>query len=260
MTGFAELKGTIMKDATKEFPKIDVEKEFSEVVRSCAGLVLSDVLEGSPDFNNADYMFPQYKVVAELKCLTEDNFDSPQRNKKVDDLWRSWRNAGKVTEYSVHDAYWRDIPKALQTQIYKILSRPIVKRIQKANRQIRETKSRLNLDDHRGLLLLVNDGKMSFSPAATIHAVQLALQGDFSQIREFVFFTVNLFSNMEGCPAPALYWFHFHMDEARPEVTALVDKLGQAWRKHHCSLLGKIGFASEIPDQSMEAFWHSRYM
>jgi hypothetical protein len=249
-----------MQDALLQFPKIDVEKEFSEVVRSCAGLVLSDVLNGSPDFKNADYVFPQYKVVAELKCLTEDNFDSPQRNKRVDDLWRSWKNAGKVTEESVHDAYWKDMPKALQTQIYQILGRPIVKRIQKANKQIRETKSRLNLDDHRGLLLLVNDGKMSFSPAATIHAAQLALQKDFREIREFVFFTVNLFSAMKGVPVPALYWFHFHLEQARPEVNALVDKLGQAWRRHHSSLLGNVGFASEIPDEAMEAFWFSRYM
>lgn len=110
------------------------------------------------------------------------------------------------------------------------------------------------------LLLLVNDGKMSFSPAATIHATQLALQSDFSQIREFVFFTVNLFSEMKGCPVPAVYWIYFFMDEARPEVEELAEKLGHAWRKHHCSLLGEVGFASEIPHQAMEAFWFSRYM
>jgi hypothetical protein len=239
------------------FPKIDVEREFNAVVRSFGGLVLSDVLKGSPSFSNADYIFTEQKVVAELKCLTDDNIHSAQSDKRLDDLWQQWKSAGKVTEDSVHDAYWNRMPKDLQAQLFKVCSRPIWKRIQKANKQIRETKMHYKLDDHRGLLLIVNDGKLSFSPAATIHATQMALQSDFRQIREFVFFTVNLFSEMKGVRVPASFWIYFHMDEPRPEVEELATKLGEAWRKHHCGLLGGIGFASEIPD--MEAFWHARY-
>ena len=239
------------------FPKVDVEKEFSAVVRLCGGLVLSDVLEGSPPFNNADYLFPKQKVIAELKCLTEDHLRSPQTEKRLSEVWQRWKLAGRVSEDSYHDAYWSQMPKDLQAEIYKVASRPIVKRIQKANKQIRGTKEHLKLEDHRGLLLIVNDRNSSFSPAATIHAVQLALQNDFRQIREFVFFTVNQFTRSREVPFPSLHWFHMYMDEKHLEVEDLVNLLGEEWRRHHSKLLGVDGYASEIQD--MEGFWHTRF-
>lgn len=240
-----------------DFPTVDVEKEFSMVVRSCGGVVLSDVLDASPSFNNADYHFPHLKVVAELKCLTEDHSQSAASKKRLDDVWQKWKAEGKVQGDGVNELNWKQLPKELQTEIYKVTSRPIVKRVQKANKQIRETKDRLNLADHRGLLLIVNDGKSSFSPAATIHAVVMALQSDFRHIREFVFFTVNQFSRIREMPVPTLFWIHLSMDDPQEDLVSFVKELGEKWRNHHHSLLGVPAFAKELED--MEGFWHSRY-
>jgi hypothetical protein len=46
---------------------LPVEETWHRFVRSIGGTVIADTLSGSPTFNNADYLFADAQVVAELK-------------------------------------------------------------------------------------------------------------------------------------------------------------------------------------------------
>jgi hypothetical protein len=50
----------------------DVEALFDEFVVSAGGELVKTLIGNSPNFDNADYLFRNYRVVLELKALQED--------------------------------------------------------------------------------------------------------------------------------------------------------------------------------------------
>jgi len=134
----------------------------------------------------------------------------------------------------------------------------VKRRVQKANKQIRETKVALNLPDYRGVLFIANDGNFLFSPAGMIHCIQMALRREFREVRNFVFFTANMRSTMKGMNRPVLFWIPFEMqgDTAIPET--FFRTLYEKWVSRHSEVTGLHARETEIED--MEAFWHARYV
>ncbi len=240
------------------YPRINVEETLAEVVRDYGGVVLEDKLPKSPNFDNADYVFHFEKIVAELKCLTEDNVDSPNNQFKVNELIKQWHNEGKIKTTNIDENNWGELPKELQTKIYEITTKSIKRRVQKANVQIRETKRALRLDDYSGLLILANDGIASLGPAAFLHATQHALARDFSEIKYFIYLTANLFTQLRESPMPTLFWIGFDMQKGPKMDVAFTDRLGRNWRSLVCKKTGMPGFVQEMHD--MEGFWKARHM
>src|SRR5580765_4119427 len=141
------------------FPHIEVEPLFDEVVREYGGgVVLKDKVGTTPPFPNADYIFHFEKVVAELKCLTEDNTDSPNVKAKLNAVIQQYHLEGKITTTEVNDQTWNTFPQHLQNDVYTIVAKSVQARVKRANQQIRETKLQYGLNDYTGLLLIVNDG------------------------------------------------------------------------------------------------------
>lgn len=239
-------------------PKIEVESTFDEIVRDYGGVVLREKLSKSPSFNNADYIFHFEKIVAELKCLTEDNVDSINNQSKVNELVNQWHREGKIKTAQIDESNWRELPKELQTGIYEITTKTIKKRIQKANLQIRETKQELKLDDYNGLVILANDGVASLSPAAFIHATQHALARDFSEIKYFIYLTANLFTRLRSTPMPTLFWIGFDMQRGPKMDEAFINRLGRDWRSLVCRKTGIPGFVQEMND--VEGFWKAKHI
>ena len=240
------------------YPRINVEETLAEVVRDYGGVVLEDKLPKSPSFENADYVFHFEKIVAELKCLTEDNVDSVNNQAKVNELVQQWHQEGKIKTTKIDESNWRELPKELQTRIYEITTKSIKRRIQKANVQIRETKRALRLDDYNGLLFLANDGIASLGPAAFLHATQHALTRDFSEIKYFIYLTANLFTQLRESPMPTLFWIGFDLQKGEKMDVAFTDRLGRNWRSLVCRKSGIPGVVQELSD--MEGFWHAKHL
>ena len=240
------------------YPRVNIEETFAELVREHGGVVLEDKLPKSPTFENADYVFHFEKVVAELKCLTEDNLGSSNNQAKIEALMVEWYGAGKTKTPIMDESSWRDMPKELQTRVIEISTKSIRRRIQKANRQIRETKEALRLKDYSGLVILANDGIESLSPAAFIHAAQHSLSRNFSEIQYFIYMTANLFTNLRETPMPTLFWIGFDMEKGEKMDAPFVDRLGRNWRRLVCRKTGIPGFEQELQD--MEGFWHAQHV
>ena len=58
-------------------------------VKSFGGQLGLDLFGHNPDFANADFVFPQENVVAELKCLTDDKSQDQDLQQKLADMFES---------------------------------------------------------------------------------------------------------------------------------------------------------------------------
>src|SRR5688572_4883378 len=80
--------------------RIDIEKELAVCVRSIGGMVLEETLPHPRSFRNADYLFKDALVIAELKCLEKDVIASKAFHAKVNGLVERWDRAGLFTRPS----------------------------------------------------------------------------------------------------------------------------------------------------------------
>lgn len=139
-------------------PNNKYEEVFKDFVKGFGGEVLPSI-RGS---KSADYLFRKQNVVAELKCLMEDQTDRMNRN--LSPILRDWieKNKGfppglelEGNRYSIEI---RNAPKEIQDEWLEILKGPLSDLMGDANRQIRATIQRESLDTAKGLVLIFNAG------------------------------------------------------------------------------------------------------
>ena len=247
------------RDKYKMTPnRVHIENVFHNAVRDYGGIVLEDKLPQSPGFQNADYVFHSEKTIAELKCLSVDNTFSDNNKKKIDTLLNDWYVRGEIETNILNQFIFENAPKKLQKTIYEICTKNIHRRIEKANKQIRETKRELRLDDYAGLLILANDGIPSIPPAAFIQATQMALKNHFREIRHFIYFTANMFTSLKETAKPALLWISFDMEDGKKIDTNFLHRLGKMWTFHCGEALGIPYEKQEMND--MKGFWKAKHI
>lgn len=241
--------------------RIEIEPEFDEIVTATGGQIVRSTIGKSPPFDNADYVFHEYKLIAELKCLERDKADDPTTQSKFRRLWIKWRQRGLVSGSTPRIINSRSLPAVCQTDMYEVMGKPIKRRIQKANKQIRDTKTALGLSDYRGVLFIANDGNFMFPPAAMIHAIQLSLQRSFREIRHFIFFTANMYLAVKGINRPVLCWVSFNMDNDKTSpAEALYSRLHEHWIRRHEEITGIRADPTELRDEDMEGFWFANHL
>jgi hypothetical protein len=98
---------------------IDVRKEFDVCVRAMNGAVLDDVLK-IPPFLNADYWFPEYRVVAEFKRLAENVTEKEDFKREISELYQSWIRKNLLSP-SLHPNLLLDLRSIPQTCAYEYL-------------------------------------------------------------------------------------------------------------------------------------------
>lgn len=135
----------------------------------------------SPGFANADYFFEQENIIAELKCLTEDKLSDSRQSESIRNLFEQNISLGQIPDPGpgIVRINSSDCPLDIQRKLYSIISRPIKTHIEKANRQIRETRRQLNRPDAHGLLLFANDGNFRLELDQFAHAIDVTLGNSF---------------------------------------------------------------------------------
>jgi hypothetical protein len=131
-------------------PEAKFEASFRMFVKEFGGEVL---IENSKH-KLADYLFRKQNVVAELKCLTQDQ--TVAMNDRVAELIRQWvrkHNKPPRPEFlSIATA-----PPEIKIPWLNFLRSDIENIVRKANRQIRSTKNACHLPTAKGLLLVFNE-------------------------------------------------------------------------------------------------------
>ncbi|WP_309398411.1 hypothetical protein [Cerasicoccus maritimus] len=218
-----------------------VEQQFNCFVKEFGGTVLGEHVGKSPCFSNADYYFEKYNIVAELKTLTQDKSDDPRVQTKLNRLLELWIKDGLIPDpgYGTFKLSTKDLPRQCQDEIYKVFQKPIHRRIDKANKQIRQTKKHLSYPSAKGLLLLVNEGNYALEIDALAHAVDKILDNGFSSIDNVLIFTVNLAAFMHGLDRKVLVWLPCYRKGYEGIDREIFDLMQIGWTKHLEGIVGE---------------------
>lgn len=228
---------------------LPVEATWHRFVCSTGGTVVADLLPASPTFDNADYLFRDVKVVAELKEI-QTEFMATEAS----------RNGFKALlgRLSSEEPQWRPAllggdgryPFWFQREFIRLARPPISRVLKKANVQLRETKSHFNIASPTGVLLFVNDGFTGLAPDL-VHALACdLLVHSYSSIDCFVYLNVNRYVEVQGSNEPKLLWNPSYSDRAADSLVDFIDALGRQWFYFLEREIGPFTSRSETQDRT----------
>lgn len=210
--------------------KIDVENAFRNFVKTYGGEVVEDLLPNSPSFKNADFIFQDQRIIAELKSLQEDKSSDKNIQKKIQEKFDKWMNSGVIPpRYGTVRVESKDLPEKCRKELIDVYKPPIQTHVKKANKQIKETLENFNIQDGKGLLIVVNDGNYALEADAVLYLLWRILGGDFKRINSIIYCTVNMFAKAPGIAKATLFWAHVTRKEVDPVDEEFISNMFRAW-------------------------------
>lgn len=209
------------------FP-VPVEGTWRDFVRSVNGSIVEDLIPQPRQFQNADFLFADDSVVAELKEIETEFSLSPSFEKGFDQLMQrlveeqpDWR----PTLFGGDGIY----PDWFHREFIRIFRPPLSRILKKANSQIKETKAKFSISSPTGVLLLVNDGFTSISPFLIRALACDILSNSYSSIDALVYLTVNRHVEVASSDEPKLVWAPSYSSKASDDLVKFIDTLGAQW-------------------------------
>lgn len=219
-------------------PRIHIESSFDEFVREFKGEHVSELLPSNP-LENADYLFRNDYVVAELKCLEKDILRNDNFSSKLNALYDTWVRKRLVRQRSgVFELNTGTLPLECQREVHGLLKAPIERTIKKANRQIRQTKKYFEVPDATGLLLLANEGMYSVESAHIVDFACRILANQYSSIDGLAYFTVNIPAMKPGFDRYVNVWVSKHRKYNESFIKWL-DRMAEAWNGFYAKKIGQ---------------------
>lgn len=183
---------------------------------------------------NADYMFPASKVIVELKILQTEFAHTKQMLERVEAL---------IAKFPEPDLDDKSHP--LRRELLLLLRKPLQRIINTANRQIKETKRELGLNDWKGIIVCVNDGFRAAPPHLVIGLLSHILaQTDYSNTDALIYQT-NHYVEIPDNPYAVLLWTPAYSERAGDDLVAFVNDLGRRWRAYASEVSGPPDFSEE---------------
>jgi hypothetical protein len=220
---------------------MDAQTLIDRFVAQSGGEIVANLLSKSPTFENADYLFRPDglpPVVAELKCLTEDQA-SHQFKEKFEQLYEDWIKRGLVSPFwgkrTIDSA---NLPAECQKELFQVIGRRIKKIVNKVSRQIRETKTYFGMPEAKGLLLLVNDGNYSLESDMVLYLVGEVMNEAGSSIDTVVYFTVNMMASVPTADLNALVWIQTVHPKREGVEVQFLNWLRDGWMKFFSDFAG----------------------
>jgi hypothetical protein len=224
---------------------LPVEKSFEEFVVSYGGKLVSTLISNNNPLKNADYLFHTPLVVAELKVVERDAFTENDRE-KLQNLFHSW-----VQRRLVGPAFGRvrielrKLPRPCQQEWLKLHMAPWKKKLENANKQIKNTKAFLNLANACGIMFLSDDADLSFPPEDVLGFLASTLQSKkpdgsqiYSHIDRIVYFSMNpKIVTKEGVGLN--FWMPAHRQPVEDQtISGFLDNFRAALVQYNARLLG----------------------
>lgn len=224
---------------------IDVEFHFNKFVKDFGGQLISELISKNPTFKNADYLFEEYKVVVELKCLKKNLFEDKAYIYKIAQLTSKWCSKGWTSGSDI--IQWsfgrKALPKKCNIEIIK-LAKPLLESIiRKANKQLVETIENLNLLDYEGLILIVNDGNYAIQNQHFFYLISEVLnlpKFKDSKVDGFVYTTVNMPTLNSENTVDADIWAPSYKGDNKDALRDFVNKFGYEWLNYYNKNIEKI--------------------
>lgn len=225
---------------------IKVEEAFNSFVKAFGGdLVVDRLAPRAERGENADYVFDAAQVVAELKCLEKNLFACEEDVPRIERMIQSHSESGAV---SGHRALrWvlgqEPTPRVYREDMVRHARRTIETAVRKADHQIRATKSALDAEHYRGLLLIVSDGNYFLEPREVLALLLPLMQSRAkrSPVDGFVYFTANMATSHPDRLREELFWVPCYRDDGVAEFAKFVNDLGRKWGRYYAEAIGGAG-------------------
>lgn len=193
---------------------------------------------------NADFYFPEDRVVVELKCMETDCRDAyPER------VARAFAHFGH-TGSEVFGYLFRGepMPEPVARRLRQQIANPLRQALRKANRQIAATKHQLNIDDAFGLAVFANNDNFGLRPGEALAILGNAALGlSRCHIDGLVYMTPNVY-HYTGDDIARSVWIPLYA-EGKESLADFVNPLGTAW----------IDYAEQFGDPYLERWKGDEY-
>ncbi|MBE9095756.1 hypothetical protein [Tychonema sp. LEGE 07203] len=208
-------------------PALPTETTFDRFVQNIGGQKISDILPGDPSFQNANYLFRNESVIAELKTLQTDFGTTDSFRDKHIKLLEKYISDGRMTFGAIFRSAER--PEEYSKDLLRLFRPALCRILKKANQQIKETKKELNFANNHGIILLVNDDFISLEPRFITSIICEVLTHSYSSIDAFVYLTLNHYVDIPGNDYANLLWIPVYSERAPSSLVDFVNKLGSQW-------------------------------
>ena len=222
--------------------RVDIDTEISECVREMGGIVLDDALPHARPFENADYWFPDARVVIELKRLDHHYFESVHFEAEFARRYQLWAQQGRVKRVPNGTTLrLGDLPLDCALEVMDPLKNKLQGVVKKANTQIRATKEHLEVLDAKGVLFLVNDGNHSVPPLVACHVLGRCLSPTrFRQIDAVIHASINEPISSTDLPFESGFWISWQVPHRTIVDDAFITSIRSALMARRSRISGKV--------------------
>jgi hypothetical protein len=213
-----------------------LQKIIDPFVEQCGGEIVSRLVSGPNLPSNADYLFRQHGVIAELKA-SEGNDFAEVISRKYSELSAKWYREGKLIVFGRVGISTSQLPPDCREELFDALAGPLQTRlVVKANDQIKSTRKLLDLPDARGLLWVASDGNADLQPDLLWYLLTRILRkkkpnGEpaYSGVNGIIYFNPRMPAKIPQVPEPLLFWFGGARDPGDLQLKTLLSELYDRW-------------------------------
>ncbi len=209
---------------------VHVEETFDAFVVEFGGKKISDLISEKAEMPlNADYLFEEHNVIAELKTL-EGIYSGPDAYKQ---LSQAYIDAG-CTGSDVMGFFWRgeEIPEAVAKLMRKRVRRSIEQRIKKARKQLKKSKAAFGNSDTHCLILIAMDQQPLFGHQTMLFNLAKIMGDNYSDEHTdgVVYFNPNMPTKFRSDGLELSGWYPFYRDDdVNKKLGQFVNLLGNRW-------------------------------
>ncbi len=200
------------------------------------GKRIDEIDSNAQDFMNADYFFQYENIVLELKTLEKDLFSDEdfERNERLLDKWFADGTLNKVDIIPILCGR-KGLPQSCLAEIIKLCSRTFQKIIEKANKQLKETKEKLGNEETQRIVMICNDGNF-FLDHKNLFGLLCSIldRRKEIEIEGLVYFTVNQSSVIPDNDLDWSIWAPAYGDTATDDLHLFVNELGRKFHEFYC--------------------------
>lgn len=219
---------------------VPVEETFDAFVKEFGGKKISDLIANKSQMPlNADYIFEEYNVIAELKTL-EGIYSGPDAMKQ---LSQAFIDSG-FTGSDVMGLIWRgeEVPKPAAELMRKRIRRSLEQRIKQARKQLKYSKVSFGNSASRCLILIAMDQQPLFGHQTMLFNLAKIMGDNYADehTEGVVYFNPNVPTKISPDSMEYSGWFPFYRDEtANDYLSDFVNLLGNKWLRYYGNIVGE---------------------
>ena len=232
-------------------PYLPVEPLFDRIVETSGGKRVDALLDKPPDWENADYIFADENVVAELKEIQKDINADRELSQRLGAIHHKHRTRLGVL-IGRRSIRIDQLPEDIRDEMIVPFQRRIEGPVKKAAKQIKETKKRLGVPDACGLLILVNDASTFLTPDLAHFFLSRILSSQHRAIDHVVYCSVNMLLESDEVPEGGCFWWDSVVPGRHHLPEGFTKRLCENWKRASDEAVGVPGYTKKLASDGSE--------